>query len=131
MKMLNKIVITTAIILIPLAAIAGDRYDGDRDINNHSKSKNDDRFEDKSSKYLELKSINYAFEGELESKPTNGLNGIWTISGIKVTVNDKTFISHSKKQIKIGDEIEVFGKREGEKIVAVRLEQDSFFSFDK
>lgn len=127
MKTLNKILLISAVGLIPLGVFAYDKHDdkyekGDRNKQQYDMKKYDDDKDD--IKYYESKGVNYEFEGRLESKPKTGFNGVWMISGMKVTVNDKTFISHDKKGFEKGDKIEVLGKRENGKIIAIELEQD-------
>lgn len=138
MKTLNKVLLSSAlVVLLPLGIFAQDKFEDKQDMTssknykefkknknhdgNHKKGKNNKH-------YLLSKAVNYTFEGTLESKPKDSLNGIWKISGTNVIVNDKTFIERSSKKIKIGDEIEVAAKRENGKITAILLEQEhSFF----
>ncbi len=46
------------------------------------------------------------------------------ISGIKVIVNDNTFISHGDEKIKVGNEVEIIAKREKGIITALDMEID-------
>ena len=123
MKTTTKTILAAALVAtLPLGAFA---YDGHKNHNDHE-DHNDGFFEDHDDKeYLEkYKDANYEFEGDVEKRPKNSLNGTWVISGIKVIVNDKTFISHEKRNIKVGDEVEVIAKRENGTITALDLSED-------
>ena len=127
MKTLNKILLISVVGLIPLGVFAYDKHEdkyekNDRDKQHYDMKKYGDDKDD--FKYYESKGVNYEFEGRLESKPKTGFNGTWIISGMKVTVNDKTYISHDKKGFEKGDKIEVLGKRTNGEIIAIELEQD-------
>ena len=124
MRTLNKILLISAVGLIPLGVFAYDKHDrneGGKESSFMEKFVGDDKDD---YKYYESKGVNYEFEGKLENRPKEGFNGEWTISGVKVIVNNDTFISHDKKGFKNGDEIEVLAKRENGKITAVVLEHD-------
>lgn len=131
MKTITKVLITTAVTLIPLGIFAQEPYeDGEKFDNKTSASHHKHTEDGERSFYKDLveKGINYSFEGELQSKPKDGLNGIWNIDGVKVVVDDKTFIRQSKKAINIGDTIEIKAKRVDNKIIVLILEQeDGFF----
>lgn len=131
MKTINKVLLTTAIVLIPLGIYAQDKFEEHKDFDNKASKHYKDSDDRKNSfnEYLMEKGVNYELEGKLESKPTDGLNGIWTISGTKILVDNTTFIKQSKKLIKVGDTIEVQAKRTNNNIVAIILEQeDDFFN---
>ena len=132
MKTFNKIAITTAVALIPFGIFAQEHFDEDKNYKRYNKmdySQHRDFNDIESSfkQYLLKRGVNYSFEGKLQSKPKNDINGEWVIDGIKVIVNDKTFIKQSKKIIKIGDTIEIKAKRENNKIIVVILEQENSF----
>lgn len=120
MKTITKVILTTAITIIPLGIFAQEKFEEHEGFENKFSKHN---------KYLgNKKGINYSFEGKLQSKPKDGLNGVWTIDNIKVLVNEKTFIKQSNNIIKIGDSIEIKAKRIDNKIIAIILEQeDGFF----
>ena len=96
--------------LVPLAIFASsDRYD----------------FDDKrNSSYLKKQGVNFIFEGRLEEKPQNALNGKWIISGKTVMVDEDTIIKQEKKEFRVGDEIEISAKRTNGNIKAITLKQD-------
>ena len=106
-KMLVSLGLVT---LIPLAIFASsDRYD----------------FDDKrNTSYLKDKGVNFIFEGRLDQKPMNSLNGKWLISGKTVIVDDSTIIKQEKKVFRTGDEIEITGIRSNGSIKAITLKQD-------
>jgi len=115
MKKPYKLILASAIIAtIPLSALAYDKYDQRDEHECH-----EDKF------FMEkYKEVNYEFEGRVNDRPKNKLSGTWTISGIKVIVDDKTFISHSKSHIKVGDDVEVLAKRTNGEITALDISQD-------
>lgn len=128
MKRLHKIIAIGLVTAIPLGLVAHDKYE-DRHEGKNSKFSffEDDRGEHEgkyNKDFYEKKGVNYFFEGKLQEKPTKGFNGTWTISGIKVIVDDTTTILQEDKQIKIGDEFYVAAKRENGQIKAVEIEQD-------
>lgn len=118
MKIINKVLLITVTVLIPLGVFAQEKLEEHKGFGNNVSS-------DK--KYIIAKGVNYSFEGKLESKPKDGFNGTWIVDGIKIIVNDKTFIKQSKKIVKIGDIIEIKAKRVDDKIVAILLEQENSF----
>jgi hypothetical protein len=131
MKKQHKILAIGLICAIPLIGFASgydkhhDKDHSSHKLSHHSFSQHDkyEDDEDLTLEYLEKKGANLVFEGRIESKPENGLNGLWTISGKKVLVDDKTII-FMEKRISNNDEVEVIAKRENGKIKALLLEQD-------
>lgn len=73
--------------------------------------------------FIEKKGINLSFEGIVQLKPKKGFNGVWTISGKEVIVDDKTIIS-MEEELKITDEVAVLAKRENGEIKAILIEVD-------
>jgi uncharacterized protein YdeI (BOF family) len=131
----KKILIAALICAVPLGAFAYDKYK-DHDRGDHRKSSyhncdnrdsRDYDFEyddfDVSEEFMEKNGVNLAFEGIVEKMPKNQFNGVWTISGKKVTVDNKTRI-FMEKNINPKDEVEVLSKRENGKIYAVMIAQD-------
>lgn len=133
MKTSTKILSIALVCAIPLGAFAYDKFDHDADHDKNSpkhsyfdkEDKDDHEFEEFQASYEFLKNsgVNLAFEGELESKPTNGYNGTWKISGTKVIVTDATKIFMDDK-IRLNDEVSVLAKREAGEIKAVVIEID-------
>ncbi len=117
MKNLQKLILSGALLaLIPMTSFADEDRCHD---NEHGSSYLEDRF------FMEkFKDANYEFEGDVEKRPKDNLSGTWIISGIKVIVDDNTFVSHSEHKIKVGDEVEVLAKRENGKITALDIQQD-------
>lgn len=130
MKTIKKVLLTTAVTLIPLGIFAQEKLEEHKSFDNKVSKhcKHSDDKEDSLKQYMIEKGVNYSFEGKLQSKPKDGLNGLWMIDDTEVVVNDKTFIKQSKKTIKVGDEIEIKAKRVDNKIIVIILEQeDGFF----
>jgi hypothetical protein len=124
MKTSQKIIAAALVAIVPLGLFAHDKYNKHHDDDKKNISSYEKMF-DRDSKILdEYKDANYEFEGKLEKKPSVGLSGEWLISGIKVIVDDKTFISHGDKKIKVGDEVEIIAKRENGIITALDMEID-------
>jgi len=123
MKKTTKMILVTALVAsIPLGAFA---FDGFKDRHDRD-DKHGGFFEDCEDIYLleKYKDANYEFEGKVQKRPVNSLNGTWTISGVEVIVNDNTYISHEKGNIQVGDEVEIIAKRANGKITALDFEQD-------
>ncbi len=132
MRTINKILITTAVVLIPIGVFAENKLNNDKNYSfdlkkEYSEGKHDKNTKGKFKKYLMKRGVNYSFEGKLISKPMDGFNGLWVIDDIEVLVDDKTYIKQESKEIKIGDEIEIKAKRESNKITAIVLEQENSF----
>ncbi len=90
MRTLQIIALTAAVVLIPVSIFAIDKYDTKtQEVSSKKESSflgkfmHDDEDENEM-KYFQEKGINYVFEGIVEKKPIGKLNGVWTISGIKV-----------------------------------------------
>jgi len=128
MKKLEKIAIAAAAVLIPLSIFANEKKDFQHNIlENEKESSYINVFDDDDildSKYFQSKGINYTFEGKIEKRPIKQINGEWTISGIKVLVNDTTLVSHGDKNLKIGEEVEILAIRKDGIITAVEMEED-------
>jgi len=132
----KKLLIATLICTIPLGIFAYDKYDNDdrRDYKRSSyqncksdRDSRDDDFDDDdfgvSEEFMEKNGVNLAFEGVVEKLPKNEFNGVWTISGKKILVNNKTRI-FMERSINLNDEVEVLSKRENGKITAVLIAED-------
>lgn len=130
MKKQHKILAVVALCAIPLIGFASsyEKFDDKSHHSSHKYSKHS-HYEDESHDedfeldYLVKKGANLVFEGEIEKKPVNGLNGVWKISGKEIIVDDNTIIFMDKR-INKDDEVEVIAKRENGKIKALLLEQD-------
>ncbi len=138
MKTPKKIVAITLACAIPLGVFAYEKFDKENGYkkdrhdkssyeyrDHHDKSYRD--FEDDdmelSHAFLEKLGVNMVFEGNVEKRPKKGFNGVWTISGHEVIVDDKTKLFF-EKGINLKDEVEVLAKRENGKIKALFIEED-------
>jgi len=124
MKKLEKIAIAAAVVLIPLSIFASEKKDFQHNLLDNKKESKYCDYDDMDSKYFQSKGINYSFEGKVEKRPTNQLNGEWVISGIKVIVNDTTLVSHGDENLKVGEEVEILAIRKDGTITAVGMEED-------
>lgn len=63
------------------------------------------------------------FEGTIEALPTDGLIGVWTISGREVEVNERTWIDEHKGEAVVGAEVAVVAlvKNDGA-LLALRIQ---------
>lgn len=118
----KKVVVASIFCAIPFGLFAHDKYENKAGYFNEE---DDNEIEYVMQReFYEKKGVNYVFEGRLQAKPKNKLSGIWKISDKSITVNDKTMIIQSDKKFEVGDEIFIAAKRQGDKIVAIELEQD-------
>lgn len=124
MKTSQKIIAAALVVIVPLGLFAHDKYNKHHDGDNKKHGSYEKKYDKDSNILAEYKGANYEFEGKLEKKPSTGLSGEWIISGIKVIVDDKTFISHGDEKIKIGDEVEIIAKRENGIVTALDMEID-------
>ena len=128
MKKLEKIAIAAAVVLIPLSIFAIEKKDFQPNLLDNKKESsyfyNFDHDDVLDNKYFQSKGINYSFEGKIQKRPKNQLNGEWVISGIKVIVNDTTLVSHGDKNLKVGEEVEILAIRKNRSITAVEMEED-------
>ena len=62
-----------------------------------------------------------AFDGTVETLPTNGLVGQWTISGKQVTVSSATAVNQAKGLAAVGAKVHVVGWQVGERITATLI----------
>lgn len=66
---------------------------------------------------------NVEFEAKVSKVPV-GYEGEWNIGDKKVLVDSKTILEFEEDGFKNGDEVEVYGIREGNIIRAVKIEQE-------
>lgn len=134
----KKILVAALVCTIPFGMFAYDKYEskddryGERKSSycndkNHGKYERyyelEDDFDELSYEFMEKNGVNLVFEGRIQLKPKDTLNGVWTISGKEVIVSDETIV-FMENNISITDEVAVLAKRENGKIKAVLIEQD-------
>ena len=141
----KKVLAVTLVCTVPLGLFAYDKYerhgkyqDDDRgdhkksSYKHHGKKHNDhkgfrdhDDFDDLELSYemIEKLGINLVFEGDIEKRPSKGLNGVWVIAGKEVLVDDTTKI-FMEDNLKVSQEVAVLAKREKGKIKAIIIEED-------
>lgn len=135
MKKLTKIAIISMICITPLAIFASSYENDSREYEYKERVsgkvfKDDDKYEhhrmyDRNSRDdVVYSKSNVRFEGRVEKRPAEKLNGVWMVSGHKLIVDDSTVIEFERNSIRIGDEVYVWAKRVKGEMKALKIEQD-------